>query len=243
MERNPSPLGVLEHIPAEQCEINYVNYGKLVASAHEQVTSGIGVTRRSAGVEKDFFSQLRTNVLLGITSADLAVLTPENEKYGGLILKSISDKVAVSRFRFRPELGEGKEGRRHQQATALLVPKEFLQRNFSHLARGFAQLRAIPDLDSVPDKERFDVRSMRVQTPAHDIVRYENLDEDARRIADALRTMTDKGVVIPKETFENEEKFLTTLGKAVETIKPQDLRVTSGVAKLQGPWLQYNIGS
>ncbi len=233
----------LEHIPAEKAAIGQVIYGKLVDASGAVTAEGYGVTAKTAGISQDTAQMIRATNMLGISMFDTSDIKPGAEKIGALIIRTLKDNVVVQRVRFRPENGEEARGRQYQQASSLLIPVAFWQRNASQLAAKVCSLRAIPDSKDVARTERFDKEPQVFESNAHDISTLEGLDANARFIADAL--LTDTVLQFPPERFPDEESFLVALGKAIETVacidpeKVSGLGITAGINKLGDQWIQF----
>ncbi|GEM_PF-3973034 len=233
----------LEHVPTEKAVLGQVIYGKLIDASGAVTPEGYGVTTRTAGIPQETAHMIKATKMLGISMLDTSNIKPGAKKIGALIIRTLQDSVVVQRVRLRPEGGEDARGRQYQQASSLLIPIAFWQRNASQLAAKIADLRAIPDSKDVARTERFDKEPDVFESAAHDISTLEGLDANARFIADAL--LADTVLQLPPGMFPDEKSFLTALGKAIETVacidpeKVSGLGITVGINKLNEQWIQF----
>ncbi len=257
--KTPPPPGrqeILARIEGEPTQIGMINFGKLITEPNGPVGAGdLAVVARTNNITPEFQNHFSTSSkhLETTTSPGTEILAPEAAKTGCLVLKTIEGRITASRFRFRGERGEDK-GRVAPLITTMVFDDAYIRRHLSQIAPILSRkLRAEPLLESVADEQRFDIPPLNLPpTESHNILAPDSLDEAAREIVNALRTMNPTGLMMKKneKLFAGEEEFLAALGRAVESMshsknkddraKVAQLRVTVGVAeKLKGPWLQY----
>ena len=252
---------ILERIPSETGVIEHMNYGKRVVAekSYEHLgkkytaknfvpgSEGFDITRRSTGLKVDKIFDLGISKILDRRFSP-NMMSDYGSDVGVLAIRVFADgSVGAVRARFRPEAGDGGQGRVYQQSSSWKIPREFWTRHAGLVLNRLAQLRAVPDLVTEDDRKLASDEPHVFNAPEHVVFTYESLSPDEKYLADVLLTPRTGTAVIPTGRFESEETFLRAFGAAYETVQrmnPErvtDLRLAIGVADALGPeWIQFS---
>ncbi|OGG53553.1 hypothetical protein A2851_03890 [Candidatus Kaiserbacteria bacterium RIFCSPHIGHO2_01_FULL_53_29] len=234
-------------IPEEQVEIGMVNDGKLVVGENRRVpfAGGYNVTSVTAGLRNQGIDPLLLHLQLG-RDFDPALIQQDMRAKGALILKTLPNgDMGIERVRYRSEAGDSAIGGRvHRQSTILEIPAEAWYRNAELFTTVSTALRAEPD-----SALKINVAPEVLTTVEHEIPLLNELDPNTRYLADLISSNAKEGTVVPSDKFSDEKSFLEAFGRAVEALywtdpsSVADLKVTVGIVKLSGGWIQFNPSS
>ena len=226
--------------------IERLNYGKLAAGEDMRIppSEGFGVTRRSLGLDPSCDRDFTPSSLTGLRRFEMEFIDERAAPQGCLLVRAGPARfgelapLTMMRTRFRPEDGEGGQGRLYQQSAVWAIDFDAWRQNpLALLAIAEAELHARPDLVEEDETARFQSRPlhrrlnrtlaapMRPQTVAYMI---DVLCSYAYRPQDCLVTFGEDC------ELRSEAEFLAAAGQALQLLPDsyprwRDVSLVSGL--------------
>lgn len=243
--------------------LDRLHYGKLASGATLRIpaTEGYGVTRRSRNLRADDDRLLSPPRLTGLRRLEAERIDPAARRLGGLLARVApeqeSRRAVFLRARFRPEDGEGGQGRLYQQCALWIVSSaEWRRHPAALLAMAGAELEARPDLVTQDQASRFGDGPlsylMRRVDPRDAWSALEEALEKARWAAPTLEFLArgaergeDATLTFGADDFAAEADFLAAMGLALQFLplsypRWREISVVSGLrCAPQGLCLRY----
>jgi hypothetical protein len=217
-------------------DVEHLNYGKLVARHNEGLAAseGLGVTRRSKGLNAAHVADLRLSALLDVQPFDPSMIDRDMARSGILLVRTLprtaphfAGRTVLVRARFRPENGEGAPGRLHQQAAIWLIWKDEWSGYAQDVLRKAAnELIAEPDKMDESPSARFDVAPKPVELRS-EALPGDLSSEPVRHILNILLPQASligeddsvRSITFGKGDFPHGEKqFLQAVGTALDAL-------------------------
>jgi hypothetical protein len=214
-------------------KVEYLNFGKLLGSADGSIAAaeGLGVTRRSSGLDPARDGELRPSSVLDVQFISASMIDPAAE--AGLLLVRVippaqpggSSRTVLVRACLRQDSNPGVASRMYQQASIWVVDARDWRMYARSILTEAAGLRADPD--RADDTGRFSVpaRDVMLSVPELD---YKPRSLPVRRILDMVLPDTlmpkredDQCITFGGNVFATEEDFLIEVGRALSEL-PSD---------------------
>lgn len=246
-----------------EISVERLHYGKLASGETLSVppSEGYGVTLRSRNLrpaDDRLFSPPR---LMALRRVEPDLVDPAARLRGSLVARVSpepnSARAVFLRSRFRPEDGEGGNGRLYQQSAVWSVAAaEWRRHPAALLAMAGAELEARPDLVSEDEHARYSAEPARYIVRCLDPQDIWNALEDAldtsrwaaptlEFLARGAETGADATLTFGADDFASEAAFLRAIGLALQFLPAsyprwREISVVSGLRHApQGLCLQY----
>lgn len=240
-----------------------LNYGKLASDATLRIpaTEGYGVTRRSRNLRAEDDSLLSPSRLTGMRRLEPGRIDAAARRLGGLVARVApeqeSRRAVFLRARFRPEDGEGGQGRLYQQSAIWIVNSAAWRRHpAALLAMAGADLEARPDLVTQDRASRFGDEPLSYLVRGLDPGDVWSAMEDALKkyrwaaptlefLARGAERGEDATLTFGADDFVTEADFLAAMGLALQFLpmsypRWREISVVSGLrCAPQGLCLRY----
>jgi hypothetical protein len=213
-------------------KVEYLNFGKLLGSADGSIAAaeGLGVTRRSSGLDPARDGELRLSALLDVQFITASMIDPSAE--AGLLLVRVippaqlgaSSRTVLVRARLRQDFNPGVGSRMYQQAAIWVVDANDWRMYARSILTEAADLRADPDRADETGRFSVPARDVLLSVPEMD---YKPRSLPVRRILDMVLPDTlmpkredDQCITFGGDVFATEEDFLIEVGRALSELPP-----------------------
>lgn len=244
--------------------VEYLNYGKLVSAdgTVAPVSSGLGITRLSGGLDQREAASLDLASLFGTREFGLDTIDEASAATGALLVRSmpvargsLAGRTVFARVRHRKDREHGGNARMHPQASMWIATADDWRRYPAALLAAAAdRLHAEPDTSDEPQSRRIGGKALGIDIP--DGNQRSEMPDQVWRILDTLTggvpgTLSDRSQRFgsdPEYGFSDESAFLDAVGMALQELQRysgafsrwSDISVCSGATvRLGGLFIGY----